>query len=465
MVQHVTDGSRQGPLQQARRCELRHDWIGAAAAYAQLQAQHPADPRPLINQGHALWQADLPAAALRCYGRALQLEASHPLVLCGLGHCCLDLREFEAAEGHYAQVDGPQARWGRSQVLIGLERYGEAYLDAEDRRLLSDWTPFLPGPWWGGHLSLDALDPASDLVVWSEQGYGDTLQYLRWLPALADRRDCQAEALGCRSTPITVAVEANLVRLLSEGLAWLVTPPRVLAKAQVLQTADHGVPHGPLMSLPHQLGGAPLPVPSMGEGSNRFALHSPLWGDASGRGWAALLPATDSTEASSHSAAPRVGLVWASGRKIDDPFTHREYRKRSLPPAALLQLLEGLQLAGAQLISLQYGNDEQQAAALGFPLPLPRLGLGDFAATARVVAQLDLVISVDTAMAHLVGAMGAPGWVLLPWSADPRWLRDRSDSPWYPSLRLFRQPSTGAWREAIDDLLRAYHEQFGVDAG
>ena len=78
----------------------------------------------------------------------------------------------------------------------------------------------------------------------------------------------------------------------------------------------------------------------------------------------------------------------------------------------------------------------------------------DFAATAAMVAELDLVITVDTAMAHLVGAMGRPGWVLLPWSAAPRWLRDRHDSPWYPSLRLFRQPQPGNWSAVVDAVLK-----------
>ena len=78
----------------------------------------------------------------------------------------------------------------------------------------------------------------------------------------------------------------------------------------------------------------------------------------------------------------------------------------------------------------------------------------DFAATAAVVAEQDLVITVDTAMAHLVGAMGHPGWVLLPYSAAPRWLRQRSDTPWYPSLRLFRQPQGGDWAAVVQQVLQ-----------
>ena len=90
----------------------------------------------------------------------------------------------------------------------------------------------------------------------------------------------------------------------------------------------------------------------------------------------------------------------------------------------------------------------------------PGLSLEGFATTARVLAQLDLVITVDTAMAHLVGAMGRPGWVLLPWSADPRWLSATPTTPWYPSLRLFRQGRGGDWNGAVDQLLAAFRDAF-----
>jgi ADP-heptose:LPS heptosyltransferase len=153
---------------------------------------------------------------------------------------------------------------------------------------------------------------------------------------------------------------------------------------------------------------------------------------------------------------PRIGLVWAAGRKLDDPFTAREYRKRSLPPEALAALIEGLHGQGAELSNLQIGPDRDQAKPWAdlFVDALP--AHADFADTAAWIRQLDLLISVDTASAHLAGALGHPCWMLLPYSADPRWLRDRSDSPWYPSLRLFRQPDTGQWQPVIEQVLTAF---------
>ncbi len=412
-------------LQIAAAHERSHDWLAAATAYGRALTLEPGDGRVWCNLGHALWMADLPQAAEHPYRRALADSIGVSAALCGLANTLRDLNRFEEAVPLYEDAGDEQARWGLSQLLIGLERYGEAFAAAEARCRLASWSPFRPAPFWGGG-SMEDLDPDQPLWTWSEQGYGDTFQYLRWIPALARRPG-----------PLHLVVEANLVRILQEGLAWMEAPPRVVAKQAL--TFQPLAAHGPLMSLPHLLGTGPMAE------SVQPTLHSPLW-SATG---VSLLP-------DGLPDGPRVGLVWASGRKLDDPFTQREYLKRSLPPLALWQLIDGLRQAGAALIPLQFGDDQELAAALGFQLSAPRLDLGDFAHVARVVAQLDLVISVDTAMAHLVGAMGATGWILLPWSADPRWLRQRDDSPWYGSLRLFRQSATGDWASAIERLLTAF---------
>ena len=152
---------------------------------------------------------------------------------------------------------------------------------------------------------------------------------------------------------------------------------------------------------------------------------------------------------------PRIGLLWASGRKEDDAFLAREYRQRSLPAEVLGALLLGLQGQGAELVSLQLGLDRQRAGPWQ-QLFSEQLAEGsDFLATAALVRRLDLVITVDTAMAHLCGAIGQPAWVLLPFAADPRWLRGRSQSAWYPSLRLWRQPEPHQWTPVIEKLLAA----------
>jgi ADP-heptose:LPS heptosyltransferase len=156
---------------------------------------------------------------------------------------------------------------------------------------------------------------------------------------------------------------------------------------------------------------------------------------------------------------PRIGLTWASGRKLSDGFTRREYRKRSLAAAALVRLVEGLVALGCEPVLLQQGEDRQLAQPVGHLFGAAIDPTGDFLATARVLAGTDLLITVDTAMAHLAGAMGHPTWVLLPFSADPRWLRQRHDSPWYPSLRLFRQADDRDWRPVLEAVLRALEQR------
>jgi hypothetical protein len=286
-----------------------------------------------------------------------------------------------------------------------------------------------------------------DLVLVSEQGLGDSLQFVRFLPELVGWR----QAAGLKGG-MQLLVEPALVTLFIEGLAWLVDPPRILPKSPAVSNPSQALS---LLDLPHALGGDQALPSGQGQGY----LRSPLW-SATPR-W---LPRTASPKASPtespKTSGPAIGLVSAAGRKLDDPFCAREYQKRTLPERELWRLVEGLKQQGALVYDLQFGSDQARHRALALELLDPGLSLEGFATTARVLAQLDLVITVDTAMAHLVGAMGRPGWVLLPWSADPRWLSTTPTTPWYPSLRLFRQGRGGDWNGAVDQLLAAFCDAF-----
>jgi tetratricopeptide (TPR) repeat protein len=409
----------------ARAAELSSDWAAAAECYRDALPLLPDDHRLLANLGNALWLSDQPTPAREAYELAVTLAPSEPLPLRGLGNALRDLGAFEQADhaytGSLALADDPLTAWNHSQLLLGLERYEDAFTAAERRLELAAMLPFRPGPYAHEHSTLRGEASAEPLHLWSEQGLGDTLQYVRWF--------C---LIGQQPNAVHLEVEHQLVRLFQHGLHWLPHPPQVLAKpadgSAVSPITDAQLP---LMSLPFHLGGAPL------AGEAPYLRHASWQASAEDRPY------------------PRIGLVWAAGRKLDDPFTAREYHKRSLPPQALGALVEGLHLAGAQLVNLQLGPDRDAALPLAsrFAEAIPENA--DFADTAALVRQLDLVISVDTAMAHLAGALGHPAWILLPWSADPRWLRERSDSPWYPSLRLWRQPRSGDWLAVVDALLQA----------
>ena len=147
----------------------------------------------------------------------------------------------------------------------------------------------------------------------------------------------------------------------------------------------------------------------------------------------------------------KVGLVWAGNP------AHKNDRRRSLPLALLAPLA---QVSPIQFLSLQKGAPSAQAAhpPEGMSLHNFASSLHDFSATAALIANLDLVITVDTAVAHLAGSLGKPVWTLLPWLPDWRWLQDRPDTPWYPSMRLFRQRGKDNWPELINRVTEALRQ-------
>ena len=425
-------------LELAKHLQQQGSWLAAAAAYAELAALVPPDHRFLANQANALWLADLPEAAHRCYRRGLALQPDCAISRRGLASCLRDLNQFdEALELHrllakqipLASTDGQANLWAHSQVLMGMERYGEAFALMARRTATpqSDVSRTAPQALMG------------DLVLVSEQGLGDSLQFVRFLPDLVRWR----QAAGLKGG-VQLLIEPALLSLFFEGLAWLSDPPRILPKPQAASKPNQDLS---LLNLPHALGWDQALPSGLGKGY----LRSPLW--SATPNW---LPRPSSPTGT----GPAIGLVSAAGRKLDDPFCAREYHKRTLPKRELWRLVEGMKQQGALVYDLQFGSDQTRHQALALELLDPGLSLEGFATTARVLAQLDLVITVDTAMAHLVGAMGRPGWVLLPWSADPRWLSATSTTPWYPSLRLFRQGRGGDWNGAVDQLLAAFRDAF-----
>lgn len=416
-------------LRAAEAHEQRFEWCEALRCYEAAACLAPTEHRILANQGNAAWLAGQPRAAHDAFRRAVLLAPECALSLRGLGNALRDLGRFEAAHRAYSRSrlldPEPITAWNHSQVLIGLERYAEAYEAAEHRFDVGALEVHRQGPYWDGDTTALSLTQ-EPLRIWSEQGLGDTLQCLRWIPRLWSRLPA-----GC--SPPVLEVEAALVGLVERGLSWLDPPPLVVAKSDSGSIAD-AAPQLSLLSLPHRLAGAPHPWLPPGEAY----LLDPDW-----------LPRRPLQRSG------RVGLVWASGRKLDDRFQAREYRLRSLPPDALRILVEGLQHRGVEVVNLQVGPDREPPAELGLQFNGALPASMDFADTARFITDLDRVITVDTAMAHLVGALGRQDWVLLPYMADPRWHRNSDHTPWYPNLRLFRQHAPGDWLGAVRQVLAA----------
>jgi len=254
------------------------------------------------------------------------------------------------------------------------------------------------------------------IVIYHEEGFGDTIQFLRYVPLLAEK--------GAR---IIAWMPPELVRL-ARGQAGIA---EVLTGNVNLPQFDY---HCPIISLPYVFGTTLEAIPAQAQYIHADPELVAAWGKR--------LP-----------AGPRIGLVWAGEPRAYDPGAQALDRRRSLPFAALAPLTA---TPGIAFVSLQMGSAREQVAS---PVDDPMGEVRDFADTAAIIANLDLVVSVDTAVAHLAGAMGKPVFLLDRYDNCWRWLSDRTDSPWYPSLRIFRQHSMGDWSQALTAVAAAVRKR------
>jgi tetratricopeptide (TPR) repeat protein len=300
--------------------------------------------------------------------------------------------------------DNAQIRFGHANVLLmcGDLVNGFAEYQWGHKYGLSEGTPRFDGPEWQGE------DFAGKtLLIFAEYGIGDALQFVRYMPMVV-----------ARGGSVLLQVQPAIAALL-----------RPMAGVTVLGRHEP-IPHYdlqlPLMDLPRIFGTTldtiPADIPYLNANSIKVETWREAFGDRS---------------------ALKVGVVWAGS-----PL-HKGDQQRSLSAKAVLPRLV---MPGVQLFSLQKeprAADRPVLNELGADIIDLAPLLGDFADTAAAVAALDLVISVDTSVAHLAGALGRPCWMLLPYALDWRWLRDRKDTPWYPTIRLFRQSKPQAWDSVL----------------
>ena len=367
----------------------------------------PDDAPAHTNLGNALLDQDNHAEADAAFRRAIALDPTLAEAHSGLGYLLSNERRYDEAIASCERAialrpDFAEAHWnqGFAYLLAGdFARGWEKYEWRKRHPRYAAAYPSFPAPTWEGEdLS------GRTLLIHAEQGLGDSIQFIRY-----------AEELAARGARIIVACDKALISLFAPvtGVA------QAVDKAGALPAFDLWVDQ---MSLPRvtrtRLDTIPAPIAYLVADEARVA----TWRLELGSG-------------------VNVGLVWAGNPQ------HSNDRRRSLPVDAIRPLLD---VAGLRFVSLQVGRRgrevEQFASAAVVDLA-PRLS--DFMETAAVVANLDLVIAVDTAVAHLAGALGKPAWVLLRTRPDWRWLLEREDSPWYPSLRLFRQRHAGDWEDVV----------------
>lgn len=375
----------------------------------------------LVNRGNALNQLQRFDQALESYDDALAMNPGSAQLHSNRGHLLHDAGRYQEALHNYDRALGLDpalalVQWNKGLIKLLFGDFEEGWRLYESR-----WRSYaqaayrnFPQPLWLGREPLQGRT----ILLHAEQGLGDTIQFCRYLPAV--------QALGAE---VVLEAPATLLPL----LASLPGRYRLIAAGDPLPDFDLQCP---LMSLPlacaSGLYSVPAQVPYLAADQGRQGE------------WRQRLGPRLKT---------RVGLAWSgSARHLDD-------RQRSMALRSLGPLL-GLDVE-FHCLQQEIGA-EDQAALVNFPqVRCHQAGLRDFSDTAALVTAMDLVISVDTAVAHLAGALAKPVWILLPHAPDFRWMLGRSDSPWYPTARLFRQTSRGEWSPVVAEVCAALRR--GVD--
>ncbi len=398
----------------------------ALAAYERVIALDPNHPGALNNSGIALMGLNRHEAAVACYDRAVALRRDWPEALNNRGVALLAIGRLEAALASFDQAlalnkDYADAHMNRSMWSLAAGDFDTGWREFEWRwqaPRLRRGQRRLAQPLWLGQADL----AGRTLLLHAEQGLGDTLQFCRYATLAADR--------GAR---VVMEVQAPLRQLLTslEGVS------AVFSRGDALPDYDL---HCPLLSLPHAFGTTLATIPA----SIPYLRADPAMAAA----WRQRLAALPGL---------RVGIVWAGSRRPDDPLMHATDLRRSVTLARFAPLGS---LPGISLVSLQKGEPAVEARAVppGMVLHDWTDELEDFADTAAMVAGLDLVITVDTAVAHVAGALGKKVWIINRFDSCWRWLLEREDTPWYPTARLFRQPVPGDWDSVMTGLRDALQQ-------
>ena len=365
-------------------------------------------PATLSDRSATLQALDRLDEALASCDRALALRADFLVeAMINRASVLQELRRFDEALASYDRAiviapDHAEAQTNRAFLLLLTGDFARGWPAYEWRRKLPSWVErgFTQPEWSSEDIA------GKRLLLHAEQGFGDTIQFARY-----------AAQAAMRGADVVLEVQPSLKPLLGGLLGVEV----IAAGRDQLPAFDL---HCPLLSLPHRFATMPATIPGgvpyIGALADRISA------------WAQRLPAD----------GVRVGLAWSG-----HPDNARDH-ERSIPFVRLAPLIG---IPGTRFVSLQ--KDIRAADANDFRRCSNLIDVSgelvDFADTAAVIAQLDLVITVDTAVAHLAGAMGKPVWMLLPRVPDFRWLLDRAASPWYPSVRLFRKNQLDTWDAVI----------------
>jgi hypothetical protein len=397
----------------------RGEFDQARACYEKVLQINPRHAKTYNNLGIIYHRAGNLEDAARALRKAAKIDPSLTEAYVNLGNLMQDKHDLENALEYYdaaLRLDPKlaHARYSRATTLLAMGRFEEGWREYEWRWQLPDGlfaSRRSTRPRWDGNRDIDR----KRVLLFAEQGFGDTLQFIRY-----------ASMVAARGADVIIECRPELRSLLEtvEGAH------SVAQLGQPLPEFDYEIP---IMSLPLTFKTTPDTIPAKVPYlfADEVAIDS--WRSR-------LIPDVGRL---------KIGLAWAG-----DPAFVRA-REKSCPLARLTRLFD---VPGCSFYSLQKGVAEKQVATLNDTRQVITdytTDLNNFSDTAAFIAALDLVITIDTAVAHLAGALAKPVWVMLPFSADWRWSVEGELTPWYPTMRLFRQRSVGNWDPVIEQLRHA----------
>ncbi len=395
----------------------------AQASFGKALAIRPAHIEALLGRGNVERDLGRPEAALISYDRALAIKPDYADAACNRGRVLQDLNRLEDALASYDMAlaikpDHAEAAFSKSLCMLLGGRFKEGWLFYESRKKLAEYAAHFsprsfPQPLWSGEKSLNG----KTLFLYWEQGLGDTIQFCRF-----------AKFLEQHGAKVIFSAQNRLHRLLQT----LSPTIKLIGEKQAPVQFDY---YSPLLSLPlafkTKLDGVLGDAPYLRAEPDRVRKWRYKLGD---EGF-------------------KIGIAWQGSNT-------KAHSGRSF---ALTEFLGVSQVPEVRLISLQKGRGGEQLHDLPHGMKVESLGEdfdteGAFLDTAAVMENMDLIISTDTSTAHLAGALGRPVWVALKHVPDWRWQLDRVDSPWYPAMRLFRQPARGDWKAVFSEIEKALIE-------
>jgi tetratricopeptide (TPR) repeat protein len=394
----------------------------AFAAFERARTLQPNSPATHNNVGRMLQKIGQWSESIAAFDQAIALRPSYAQAHANRGASLLAKGEWEAALSALRSAteyrpDFADAWWNIAFLNLLQGHFEEGWQLFEwrlrSRGFAAHRKEFSVPPWTGEKA------PKQTILVHAEQGFGDTIQFLRYLPLVRKHSGAANILLECQPELL------RLIKGTKRAGVEVIAAPRG-ADATSVPEFDR---HIPLLSVPlavKQFEPLPMDKPYLRAEAKSCTVWRKRLGKAKGL---------------------RVGLAW-SGRK-----THEGDRERSIAPERLLPLLR---TPGMRFYSLQIdANGNLPATLAEAGLHDLTAEITDFADTAAIMSELDLVITVDTAAAHLAGALGCAVWTLLPFVPDWRWGLEREDTPWYPTMRLFRQKAAGDWDEVIQRVAEA----------